>query len=420
MSEVRSIAEKVRMISVKTDKFKTSQILVSFAVPIGDSLAANGLLIYLLKRSCKSYPDFTLLNRKLDELYGATLGAGIAKNGDAQVLNISITYIDDRFSLDGESISDCCAQLISEMIFNPNIKNKSFGSAALEEERRLMIQRVESELDDKASYAYEHLIANMCEKEPYGRCRYGTIEEIKAVRMADVYDAWRNILETAVIQITTIGSGDPEKVASVFEKGFSAIKRNPVEPETVYVKRGGRFRRIEESFPVNQGKLVIGFRTGTESFMDNRFAVTVMNDIFGGGTYSKLFTNVREKLSLAYYCSSSFIPSKGILVVQSGIDSDKEKTVTAAVINQLGEIRNSKNDDSLLEDSKRSLRERFTFSSPEAIVVWYSSQLLQQNILEPEEMINGIEEVTMEQVVEASKKLSIDTIFMLSSEGETE
>lgn len=418
MSDVRNIAEKVRMVSVKTDKYKTSQIVVSMAVPIDDSLAANALLVYLLKRSCKSYPDFTLLNRKLDELYGASLGVGASKIGDAQVLSLSISYIDDRFALDGESISDCCAQLISEMLFKPNIKNRSFGSAALEEERRLMIQRVESELDDKGSYAYERLIANMCEREPYGRCRFGSVEEIKAVRMADVYASWRRLLETAVVQISCIGSGDADKIAAVFEKGFAEIERNPAEIKTLFVKKGGRFKRIEESFPVNQGKLVIGFRAGTESLMDNRFAVTVMNDVFGGGTYSKLFTNVREKLSLAYYCSSSFIPSKGIVVVRSGIDTDKEKTVSAAVINQLNEIRNSKNDDSLLEDSKRSLRERFTFSSPDAVIAWYSTQVLQDDILEPEDMIKGIEEVTMEQVIEAAKRLTIDTIFMLSSEGE--
>lgn len=420
MPEVRNIAEKVRMVSVRTDKFKTSRIVVSMAVSMGENAAANALLVNLLKRSCRSYPDFTLLNRKLDELYGAVLGAGVSKTGDAQVLNLSIDYIDDRFALDGESISDCCAELISEMIFKPNVKNRSFGADSLDEEKRLLIQRIESELDDKGSYAYEHLIANMCEKEPYGKCRYGTVEEIRAVKMTDVYAAWKNILETAVIQISTIGSGNPDKISEIFGKGFVGIKRNPAEIETVFVKRGGRFRRIEESFPVNQGKLVIGFRTGTESFADNRYAVTVMNDIFGGGTYSKLFTNVREKMSLAYYCSSSFIPSKGILIVQSGIDCDKEKTVTAAVVNQLGELRNSKSDDSVIEDSKRSLRERYTFTTPGAILVWYSSQVLQDEILEPEEMIRGIEEVTMEQVIEAAKKLSIDTIFMLSSEEEAE
>lgn len=417
MPEVRKIADRIRMVSVRTDKFKTSQIIVSMAVPMNENAAANALLVYLLKRSCKSYPDFTLLNRRLDELYGASLGAGILKTGDAQVLNISIDYIDDRFALDGESISDCCAELIAEMLFKPNIKNKSFGSSALEEERRLLVRRVESELDDKGRYAYEHLISNMCEKEPFGRSRYGTVEEIKAVRMADVYDAWKNTLETAVIQITAVGSGDPEKIASVFEKGFSGIERNPAEIETVFAKRGGRFKRIEESFPVNQGKLVIGFRAGTESVEDNRFAVTVMNDIFGGGTYSKLFTNVREKMSLAYYCSSSFIPSKGIIVIESGIDSSKEKTVTAEVVNQLNEIRDGKNVDSLLGDSKLSLRERFTFASPEKITAWYSSQVLLENILDPDEMINGIEAVTAEQVIEVAKKLSIDTIFMLSSEG---
>ncbi len=416
MSEIRTLADKLRLVSVKTDKYKTGQILVSMAMPMTGNLAANALLLYLLKRSCKEYPDFMLLHRKLDSLYGASLGAAVVKSGEAQILNLSVTYIDDRFALDGESISDCCAELIAGMIFKPNIKNRSFGADALAEEKRLLIQRSESELDDKGTYAYERCIAEMCANEPYGRRKYGTKEEIEAVKMADVYAAWKNVLETATVQISVIGSGDVDKIASLFESEFKKIDRTPAEINTVFVKRGGRFKRIEESFPVNQGKLVIGFRTGTESTGDNRFAVTVMNDIFGGGTYSKLFANVREKMSLAYYCRSRFFAQKGIVTVQSGIDTDKEKTVSAAIINQLNDLRSGKNEPDILEISKRSLRERYVFSDPSDIIMWYALQAAEPQIIEPEEMVKGIEEVTMEQVMEAAKKLSIDTIFMLSAE----
>ena len=315
MPQVRMLADQVRLVSEQTSRFKTGRISVTAALPMNENTAANSLLIYLLKRSCKEYPDFSLLNGKLDELYGAAVSAGVSKIGEAQVLSLSVTCLDDRFALTDESIVEQCAQLLASLIFSPNCKCGSFGSDKLATEKRLLIQRIEEELNDKRAYAFNKCIEYMCADEAYGRDKYGTVEEIQAVKMADVYAAWKNMLSTAIFQITVVGGADADRVAEIFEKRFSKIERNPVKPQTVFIQRGRHFNRYEESFPVNQGKLVMGFRAGMLHSRDNIHAVTVMNDIFGMGTYSKLFMNVREKLSLAYYCWSRLIASKGLVLV---------------------------------------------------------------------------------------------------------
>ena len=125
-------------------------------------------------------------------------------------------------------------------------------------------------------------------------------------------------------------------------------------------------------------------------------------------------------MSLAYYCWSRLIVSKGILLVESGIDTDKEKKVSAEVLSQLSDLRNGKTDPEVLESSKRALRERHTFTTPEGILGWYSSQVLSDEIITPEQMVSGIEQVTMDDVCEAAKKLSVDTVFMLSAQEEAE
>ena len=420
MPQIRMLADKVRLVSEPTDKFKTGCISVSMALPMDERMAANSLLIYLLKRSCKAYPDFSLLSGKLDELYGAVLGAGVSKNGESQVLTLSITCLADKFALEDASIQLESAQLLSDIIFNPNVIDGSFGDEALATEKRLLIQRIEEELNDKRAYAFNKCIGYMCKNEAFGKDKYGTVEEIEAVEMAGVYDAWKNMLSTAVFQITVVGAADSDKVASVFEKNFENIERQPAEIETVFIQKSRHFNRFEEKFPVNQGKLVMGFRAGMSHRRDNIFAMTVMNDIFGMGTYSKLFANIREKMSLAYYCWSRLIVSKGILLVESGIDTDKEKKVSAEVLSQLSDLRNGKTDPDVLESSKRALRERHTFTTPEGILGWYSSQVLSDEIITPEQMVSGIEQVTMDDVCEAAKKLSVDTVFMLSAQEEAE
>ncbi len=418
MPQIRMLADQVRLVSEQTSRFKTGRISASMALPMDDKTAANSLLIYLLKRSCKEYPDFSLLNGKLDELYGAALSAGVSKIGEAQVLTLSVTCLEDRFALTDESIVEQCARLLANMIFSPNCKCGSFGAENLAMEKRLLIQKIEEELNDKRTYAFNKCIEYMCANEAYGKDKYGTIEEIQNVKMADIYAAWKNLLSSAIFQITVVGGADVDKIADVFEKSFKKIERNPVKPETVFIRRGGHFNRYEETFPVNQGKLVIGFRAGMEHSRDNLFAITVMNDIFGMGTYSKLFMNVREKLSLAYYCWSRLAANKGIVLVEGGIDTDKEKKVSAEILTQLTDLRNGKTDPEVLDSSKRSLKEKYTFTTPEGICSWYAAQVLQDEILTPEDMISGVETVTMEQVCEAAKKLSIDTIFMLKAQDE--
>ena len=277
MPQVRMLAEQVRLVSEQTDRFKTGRISVSMALPMDERMAANSLLIYLLKRSCKEYPDFSLLNGKLDELYGAALSAGVTKIGESQVLSLSLTCLDDRFALTDESIVEQCAELLANMIFKPNCKNGSFGAENLAAEKRLLIQRIEEELNDKRTYAFNKCIEYMCANEAYGKDKYGTIEEIQSVKMADVYSAWKNLLSTAVFQITVVGGSGMDKIADVFAKHFAKIERNPVKPETVFIQRGRHFNRYEETYPVNQGKLVIGFRAGMQSSRDNIHAITVMN-----------------------------------------------------------------------------------------------------------------------------------------------
>jgi len=416
MLQVKMLAEKVRLVAVPADKFKTGCISVSMALPMDEKMAANSLLIYLLKRSCKRYPDFSLLAGKLDELYGAVLGASVAKNGESQTLTLSITSLADKFALTDESIASESAQLLADLLFEPNCENGMFNAEALAMEKRLLIQRIEEEMDDKRTYAFKKCVSFMCKDEPYGKSKYGTVEEIEAVTEKDVYEAWQNMLSTAVIQITVVGSADVNRICEAFECRFRSVERNPVQIETVFVQDGGELQRYEEKFNVNQGKLVIGFRAGMDHRRDNLFAITVMNDIFGMGTYSKLFTNVREKLSLAYYCWSRLVPGKGIVLVESGIDTDKEKAVTDEVMFQLSELINGKTDPEVLESSKRALKEKYTFTSPEGIQNWYASQVTCDDILTPEDMINGFEGVTMEQVCTAASKLSLDTVFMLSAE----
>ena len=418
----QNIAEGIRFCSVKTDKFKTCRVNISLAMPLDKNASARAILPFMFSRRCAKYPDYTSLNRVLDELYGAAVSAGVLKRGEAQVISFSMSAIDDRFALDGDKVALECTKLLADMIFDPLTEGESFPEDIIEQEKRLLVEAIENEQNDKRRYAMLRCEQLMFADEAYGINRFGSVEDVKALTPDAVYAAWRNVLEKATVQITMVSSMDPQPIVDLIKEKFSEIERHPVEIKTQFVSGLPKPEYISESMPLKQGKLVMGFRTGMRSEDDMMPAMKVAVDIFGGGTYSKLFSVVREKMSLCYYCSAALFNSKGIVMVQSGIEDANEEKAKNEIINQLRLTAEGEFTDEDFSSSIKSLTDSILGNSdtPEEITAWYASQILRNELKAPETYAKEIANVDRAEVVRAAKTIMLDTIFMLKSSGEAE
>lgn len=412
---IHNIADGVRLVSVQTKKFKTGRITFTMATPLDGNISAKAILPFLLRRRCRKYPDFTAFNRVLDELYGATVSAGVIKSGETLLLEISLSSIDDRFALDSEKISAQCAELLTDLVFDPIIENDAFPTDIVEEEKRLLLEKLEAEKDNKRRYALNRCEEIMFADEAYGKHRYGTAEGIKALSGKDVYAEWLNLLKTAKMQITAVGSSSPDFVKDILTEKFKKIQRDVTPCETEFFAGYPKPNYVSETQKIKQGKLVMGFRTGMRSADDNTDAMRVAVDIFGGGTYSKLFSVVREKMSLCYYCSASLYPQKGIVMVQSGIENDNEEKARSEIMNQLKEVAAGNFSDDDFSASIRSMCDaRISINdTPEGLCAWYAMRILKDNPDSPEEAAEKIRRVDRNQVVRAAKTIMLDTVFML-------
>lgn len=419
---MQNIAEGIRFCSVKTDKFKTCRVNISLAMPLDKNASSRAILPFMFSRRCAKYPDYTSLNRVLDELYGAAVSAGVLKRGEAQVISFSMSAIDDRFALDGDKVALECTKLLADMIFDPLTEGESFPEDIIEQEKRLLVEAIENEQNDKRRYAMLRCEQLMFADEAYGINRFGSVEDVKALTPDAVYAAWRDVLEKATVQITMVSSMDPQPIVDLIKEKFSEIERHPVEIKTLFVSGFPKPEYISESMPLKQGKLVMGFRTGMRSEDDMMPAMKVAVDIFGGGTYSKLFSVVREKMSLCYYCSAALFNSKGIVMVQSGIEDANEEKAKNEIINQLRLTAEGEFTDEDFSSSIKSLTDSILGNSdtPEEITAWYASQILRNELKTPETYAKEIENVDRAEVVRAAKTIMLDTIFMLKSSGEAE
>jgi len=415
---LRTIADAVSVCHVKTDRFKTCKISISMAMPLDGDISAKAVLPYILRRSCRKFPSFSALNGRLDELYGAALGASVSKHGEAQVLKLTVTSIDDRFSLGGESISSDAAELLVDLIFDPDFdENGCFKDSDVEAEKRLLLERMISEDDDKRVYAVKRCQEIMCENEAFGKNRFGTKEEIESLTAERVYKAWKEVLSGAVIRIVSVSSSDADETCNLFSERFAKVDRCPLLIKTQFVPSAAETKYRTEQQKLKQGTLVMGFRCGMTKKDDFDPEMTIMTDIFGGGTYSKLFSNVREKLSLCYYCSARLNRNKGIILVSSGIETENEEKAKSAILSQLEDMKNGSFSKEDFDSSIRSLKETLTGyeDTPE---MWYSEQLFLDKIKTPQERIAEIEKVRFEDIKEMAEKLTLDTVFMLAGTGE--
>lgn len=417
---IEKIADKVRFCAINTDKFKTCRINISMAVPLDNNVSANAILAYMLRRRCAKYPEILGLNRHLDEMYGTSVSSGVIKSGETQIISFGMTAVDDRFALDDDKVSLQCAQLLTDLIFYPVTDGESFPEEIIEQEKHLLIETIENEQNDKRQYALRRCESIMFENEAYGINRLGTVDSVKALTAKTVYNAWKNVLKQATFQITMVGSTDAQPVLNMLKDIFSKIERQPAGLSTKFVNEVKEPKYVCETMPLKQGKLVLGFRTDMKNCDDNSVPMKVAVDIFGGGTYSKLFSVVREKMSLCYYCSAGLFNAKGIVMVQSGIEDVNEEKARNEILNQLSLVAKGDFSDGDFNSSIISLADTVLSSgdTPEEICTWYATQITRDKIKTPEEFVNEIKAVTKEQVISCAKTIKLDTVFMLKSNGE--
>lgn len=413
------IAKGVSLKLFQTKSFKTAQASISMAMPLNDGKnAARALLIYLLARTNRDYPTIKEMGTRLNMLYGSSISPSVIKSGETQIIRLSLECIDDKFALGNGSIIYDSLSLMLDMLFKPNLDGKKFRDEDVKREKRLMVQRILSLNDDKIAYAANRLIEEMCKDEVYSVKKYGTVEEVEALTGEDIFSAFMQVLLEAPIQINVVGNFDEEKITELIKERFAVAERNNVaELHTEFLSEAYEERTVREAQELNQCKLVMGFRAGMTYDLDNYPAVKLMTDILGGGTYSKLFMNVREKLSLCYYCSCFLDRNKGIILVQSGVEKNRIDQTVKAIRNELEQIVLGNFDDEVIRSAKLSLSDSLdgVFDSPEGIDGWYSSQQTSSTVKTPSQVKEEINAVTKEEIMTAASFVTLDTIYILEN-----
>ncbi len=418
------INNRVTFTSIKEDKFKANGIYVNVYLPLDKETAPlNTVLANVISSSCKEYPNMQSLNRKLSMLYGANISGTTRKIGDNLSIILSTQGIDDKYAIDeGEKISKSRAELLCSMIFNPNVEGSAFCKSDVEREKRQVLDYIDAMYNDKRQYSLKRCTEIMFANEQFGINRLGTKEQVEKITPEDLYVAWQNMINNGIFEIVTIGSSDYDDVKEMFARYLPEKQLISTKLNTQVISTVNKINKVNDIQDVSQSKLVMGFRTGIAEPDGDTMAMRLTNSILGGTAHSKLFLNVREKLSLCYYCSSSYNRLKGCMFVESGVETKNIEPAYKEIMNQLNELKNGNITDEEITAAKMSFinATNSICDSIGNLEYWYTSQIFDHEINSPEQAIEKIKAISKEDIIKSANTIKLDTIYTLTGKEKKE
>ncbi|MFA9558023.1 EF-P 5-aminopentanol modification-associated protein YfmF [Evansella sp. AB-rgal1] len=405
--------------------YKTNTLVLHMRSPLTkETVTKRALLPYVLQSGTKNHPSRKEIRQSLDELYGATLNVDVSKKGENHMMSFKMEVANEKFLSDDRPLLERAIELFSSVILQPKTTEDSFDSTIVEGEKRTLNQKLSSVYDDKMRFANKRLTEEMCEEEPFGLFVLGDANDLPEIDEKALYSYYQEALSKDQLDLFIVGDVNESDMKKVIEKHFHGLTSFPqrelaFENKPFDLKRDSK--EIKEEQDVQQGKLHIGYRTNITYSDEDYFPLQLFNGVFGGFSHSKLFINVREKASLAYYAASRVESHKGLLIVMSGIETDKYDAATKIIFEQMEEMKAGNFSDQDLEQTKAVLKNQLleTMDVPRGIVELEYHNLLSSTKRPLDRWMDEIDKVQKEDIIRVAKKLQLDTVYFLKGKEES-
>ncbi len=418
------LTDGVNLRLLKTEKFKTNCISVYIHLPLcRENVTFAALIPKVLKRGTEKYPSLSELSKRTEELYGASLAAGVGKKGDIQSIKFTVQFVSDSFL--NEKITADAVDLIAQLVLCPKLKEGAFDKAWVGQEKENLKNFIEGLINDKKEYAQVKCNEIMFEGDPYGIFEYGYVDDLEKIDEKNLYEFYRNILKNSVIDIFASGSFDEELLKAEIKAKFGSLSSRTADytkTALATVEDDIAVKNVVEPMPTSQSKLCMGFNCGISPVSEDYYNMMMFSCIFGGSPFSKLFNNVREKLSLAYYVFSAADRQKSYMKISAGIESDKFDAAYNEIMLQLDRMRAGDFTDEEIMSAKKYLATSLGSAkdSPGAVENFYIGQIMLGNDETIDGLIEKISMVERDGIIRAANCVQEDTVYFLKGVGNDE
>lgn len=415
------IKNGIKLHTIKTEKFKTNLIAVMLTTKLDrKNVTKNALIPAVLRRGTKFMQTQEEINKKMEDMYGASFDCGLDKTGDNQILKFYMETVNNEFlPQDAENMIKSSIEKIFEIIFNPYLENGVFKKEYVEQEKENIKQIIDGKIDSKARYALDRCIEEMYKNEPFGLYKFGYVEDLKDINEKNLYEYYLELIKTCKIDIYISGIVD-ENIHNIIKQNENIEKlqerKTDFKEFELTKKENEEAKEIQESMEITQGKLIIGLDVNILD-KDARYKIMIYNSLLGGSANSKLFQNVREKASLAYTASSSYYRFKNNIFINCGIDIPNYQKALEIIKKQIEDMKNGDFTDEEIENAKNGIIASIKTIDDEqdTEITYYFGQELSGTKTSLEEYIENIQKINKADVLEVAKQISINTIYFLKN-----
>lgn len=418
----RGQVRRIRLHVLPTKRFKTFAISLFAGLPLNEeSVTPVALIPFVLRRGTAKTPETIAVRERLDDLYGAGFGFDVYKRGDSQIVQFRMDVINDRFVASDVSLLEASISFLGEVVTDPLLEGSGFAGKYVDAEKLTLRKRLEAIVNDKIRYAAERCLEEMCAGEPYRLHPLGKLDAIDGISPSSLYGQYGQWLNEAALDLYVVGDTTLEEVTELVGRSFKLGDGQPGAYAKPSVKKDVKdVKVVVDQMDVSQGKLNMGLRTGV-GYDDELYPAALMyNGILGGYPHSKLFINVREKASLAYYAASRLDGHKGICTIQSGIEVANYEQAVDIIKEQLNSMREGRLSELEMSQTKAMISNHLREMQDSAyeMLAYDFNGVLTGNFRPADELLRRVEGVTPEHIRAVAQGVQLDTIYFLRDRKE--
>lgn len=397
----------------KTDKFKQTTIKISLKEPIKkENITKRSLLYNVLFSSSKKYNSERKINIRKEELYSMNLQFLNNRIGNYLNTTLTIKSLDEKYTEKG--ILEQSISLLSDLLLDPLIEDNHFRKDKVDLYKEKMKTRLSTLKEDAPLYAAIRA------KEVYDDSVLsyrviGYIEDIDPLNEYNLYEYYKEMIKTNIIDFYVVGNIELEEIESYIDKYFSKLFNNSNNPDNYELNtKITNEKSYTETINNEQSILIILSKLDKPTYYERYYVSSFLSYILGGGTSSKLFNIIREQESLCYYINSNYRMFDNVLSINSGIDNTNYKKAVKLIKKIIKDIQNGNISQEEINNCKTLINNDFdAIDENAASIINYMIDVDTLKLDELDKRREKINKVTKEEIVNLSKKIKIQNIYLL-------
>ena len=417
--EIKTIEkEGYKIHLMNNNTFKTISFKIVFWNDLKkEDLACRNMLVNNLLFSSQKYNTNRKIAIRKEELYSADIYGKTYRKGTQIITEICMSCIEDKYTEKGNFKE--ALEFLFDCLNNPNIKNNAFNKTSFNITKENLINSIITEKENPNYEGYQKYRELIGKDKVFTGSILGTLEDAKKITPETLYNYYKTFFTDNHIDIYVLGNIDNNMIKDI--TNTIKLKSKNTKYSKVSTEYETSYKEKIENSRFNQSKLFMGASLKKLTEHEKKYELIIYNIILGNSPVSKLFQNVREKLSYAYTISSTVNRLDSMFLITAGISSKNYENTKKEALKQIEDMKKGKFTKKDINDAKEVITSVINEinDSPWAIIDHYTNNIY-FNADTIEKQINEIKKITKEDVIKISKKINIDTIFLLKEDQNEE